>query len=93
MPWLILNLLSSYDLLNYQYSVDELGREHYGYVQVGRWKSGGFVDLGYSKIQWPLIQQEGGSKTPWNDSSIVESICSRPCGFGEAKVSCNLFFI
>ncbi len=63
--------------MNYQQS----NTGEYDYVHVGSWISGGDFTL-FRQLQWPQIGING--------SLPPESVCSKPCPKGQAKVTSRL---
>lgn len=55
----------------------QIGPDEYDYVHVGSWISGGDFNL-FRPLQWPTIAING--------SLPPESVCSKPCPKGQAKV-------
>ncbi|VDD80304.1 unnamed protein product [Mesocestoides corti] len=79
---------ASYDILNYQQTVNARGEEVFEYVQIARWKHGRMEFVDEDKIQWQVIE----AATP--NSTIVgpvKSYCSEPCGPWEEKVGFHLY--
>lgn len=70
----------------------ELKKGEYDYVQVGEWNSGGHFRIN-KPIQWPrkremVIQSNYTEIKVLNKHTpIPESVCSKPCPKGQAKVS------
>lgn len=83
----------SYDIINYQ----ELKKGEYDYVQVGEWNSDSNLSI-YRPIQWPreremVIQSNYTEIKVLNKhTSIPESVCSKPCPKGQAKVFLLILF-
>lgn len=79
--------------MNYQ----ELKKGEYDYVQVGEWNSDGKFSV-YRPIQWPreretIIQSNYTEIKVLNKhTAIPESVCSKPCPKGQAKVFIELIF-
>ncbi len=67
-----------YDIMNYQRITQPNGSYHYEYVRIGGWDSGNLT-MNDNKIFWPNAKRTSGA-------SIVESVCSSPCGKGHVKV-------
>lgn len=68
----------------------ELKKGEYDYVQVGEWNSGGHFRINKS-IQWPLKLVTPSNGNQSSQLSIPESVCSKPCPKGQAKVGTVCF--
>ncbi|KAM3172794.1 hypothetical protein ACTXT7_013814 [Hymenolepis weldensis] len=68
---------NSYDLMNYQHTIDEDGKEVYKYVQIGGWRGGRLYTTDPDYIQFHNEFE--------NASRPVDSFCSEPCGPWESK--------
>ena len=66
-------LFCRYDIMNYQ----RISATEYDYIHVGSWISGGDFKM-FRPFQWPFISD--------NDTLPPESVCSKPCPKGQAKV-------
>ena len=69
-----------YDILNYQYTIDEHGEATFGYVQIGEWKNGRLFKFNKDLIQWANWSINETRHLP------IKSTCSEPCGALEEKV-------
>ncbi|VDO05750.1 unnamed protein product [Rodentolepis nana] len=69
---------ANYDLMNYQFTVDEDGKSVYKYVEIGKWKEGRLETIDLDHIQFHNEFE--------NASGPVNSYCSAPCGPWEAKI-------
>lgn len=79
--------------MNYQ----ERTKGEYDYVQVGEWDSNGHFIINHDLVQWPR-EREAVSRSNYTDlrmftrrNTTPESICSKPCPKGQAKVSRSRF--
>lgn len=76
--------------MNYQ----ERSKGEFDYVQVGEWDSNGHFIVNHDLIQWPREREIVTPRSNYTDlrlytrrNTLPESICSKPCPKGQAKVS------
>ena len=67
--------------MNFQRMMSPDGNYTYEYVRIGGWDSGNLTMNDHS-IFWPV--------NALSDTSLVESVCSKPCPRGQVKV-CGVY--